>query len=207
MKMAYDIGANTGICTEWFLKHNYDKVISVEPGASDFQYLSKRYCSNDRVILLNNALSDRSGVIDFYECSCSTLSTADTEWIHSSRFAGQYTWSLTHKNAITLDQMFKIYGYPDFLKIDVEGSEYQVIKGMTRKIDCIIGFEWAEEKWEQILLTIQYLQKLGYTQFSYTNADSMDDILTLKYCSWNECEIHNNINPARKREWGMIYIK
>lgn len=205
MKMAFDVGANMGVCTEWLLKNKYDKVISVEPDVSAFNYLSNKYRSNERVILLNNVLSDESGVIDFYECSCSTLSTADIEWINSSRFAGQYHWSPTHKTAITFDQMFKMYGFPDFLKIDVEGSEYQVIKGMTQKIDCIIGFEWAEEKWEQILLTVQYLQKLGYTQFSFTNANSMDDILNLNYCPWNECEINNNINPTRKREWGMIY--
>ena len=205
--MAFDIGANIGNCTTWFLEHGYDKVVCAEPDTWTFNSLQNRFNYDGRVVLLNVVLSNEPGDIDFYESSAHTVSTADTEWINASRFAGQFTWTRIRKQATTLSLMVDTYGIPDFLKIDVEGYEFQVIKGLNKKIECTIGFEWAEEKWEEIQATIKYLQDLGYTDFSFTYADSLNDVEKLSFSSWENCKIHNNINPSRKDKWGMIYIK
>ena len=39
MKLAYDIGANVGNCTSWFLVNGYDQVISVEPDVNTYARL------------------------------------------------------------------------------------------------------------------------------------------------------------------------
>lgn len=207
MKIAFDIGANLGNCTVWFLGQGYDRVICAEPGTNTFVELKRRFDFDDRIVLLPVALSNNIGEIDFYEASAHTVSTADTEWISASRFAGQYTWTPVKKNATNLTQLIDTYGIPLFIKIDVEGYELQVIKGLHKKINCTIGFEWAEEKWPDVKATVAYLQGLGYTEYAFTYADSLNDTLTLTYGPWETCYIHTDINPARKDKWGMIYVK
>jgi len=207
MKIAYDIGANVGNCTAWFLSKGYDLVVSVEPDVKTFGNLYNRFCMDSRVLLLPVVISNTSGKIDFYESNCSTISTADDFWVSSSRFAGQYNWNKTKKNAITLTNMLNCFGTPDFIKVDVEGHELQVFKGLKEKVNCTIGFEWAEEKWDQIQETIQHLQSLGYADYAFTYADSLDESLNLTYKSWDSCEIHSDINPSRKDKWGMIYLR
>ena len=43
---------------------------------------------------------------------------------------------------ITLDSLADIYGVPDLIKIDVEGAEWSVFRGMTRKMG-MLSFEWT----------------------------------------------------------------
>lgn len=207
MKTAFDIGANIGNCTTWFLGHGYDKVICVEPDTRTFVHLNNRFGYDDRVVLLPVALSETTTEIDFYESSAPTVSTADPEWVKASRFAGQFTWTPVKVKSLTLDSLIETYGNPDFIKIDVEGYELQVIKGLNKKVNCIIGFEWAEEKWMEIQETIKHLQNIGYTDYSFTYADDLNETLNLSYGSWETCDIHKDIDPTKKDKWGMIYIK
>ena len=51
----------------------------------------------------------------------------------------------------------------DVIKIDVEGAEWFLFKGMTKKYNTLT-FEWTINKVDQHIEQIKYLQKLGYTK-------------------------------------------
>jgi hypothetical protein len=55
----------------------------------------------------------------------------------------------------------EIYGVPDLIKIDVEGAEWSVFKGLSSKMG-MIAFEWTWATWAEHLEQLRYLQHGGY---------------------------------------------
>jgi hypothetical protein len=64
---------------------------------------------------------------------------------------------------ITLDTLADLYGVPDLIKIDVEGAEWSVFKGLSSKMGTI-AFEWTLETLEDHQLQLEYLLHGGYTE-------------------------------------------
>ena len=135
--MYFDIGANIG---RWSLANinSTNKIISVEAIPSTFNKL-KENTINNNIECLNYAVCNNNGNdITFYSCNAHTLSTLNKEWLTSktSRFYGfKYTEIICP--TITIDNLIKIYGKPDLIKIDVEGGEYECILSLTQKIDML----------------------------------------------------------------------
>jgi FkbM family methyltransferase len=207
MKTCFDIGANIGECTQWFLDQNYDKVISIEPGAEAFSQLFQKFNNNPRVIMHYLAISDKPGTIKFWNSNWHTTSTAAKAWVTNSRFSGKCAWEAVIKNAITIDELINLHGLPNFLKVDVEGYELEVFKGLTHNRIETIAFEWAEEEYTQLNNIVQYLKSIGYNEFSFTYADNLSDSENLFYTEWEKLDIHLDIIPSRKERWGMVYAK
>jgi hypothetical protein len=66
---------------------------------------------------------------------------------------------------ITIDTLAKIYGEPDLIKIDVEGAEWFVFNGMTKKYGKL-AFEWTYETLDQHEEQLKYLKNIGYDSFA-----------------------------------------
>jgi hypothetical protein len=64
---------------------------------------------------------------------------------------------------ITIDDLAEIYGEPDLIKIDVEGAEWAVLKGMT-KYHGMLTFEWTNVTIGEHQAQIEYLARLGYKE-------------------------------------------
>jgi len=208
MNLIFDIGANRGLFTDKCL-NNYPniKIILIEPNPSLFNFLREKYKTNTNIIVLNYIVSQNfDEVIDFHISNADTISTASKDWINSSRFTNHYKWNQTIQVLSTnLDKLINDYGEPNLIKIDVEGYEYEVISGLSKKTNEIC-FEWAEEQYEKINKTCNYLITLGYNDFGYIEGDEYLVKPTI-YTSWADSQIHKNIDPNRKEKWGMIWVK
>lgn len=207
MELIFDIGANIGNFTKKCLElHPKCKIISIEPNVELFNKLSERF-DRENVIVISDLVSEKNGEeIDFYISNADTISTASVDWIENSRFSKNYKWSSAiKKQTINLDFLIEKYGNPDLIKIDVEGYELEVIKGLNTKQKDLC-FEWAEEQYDNINKSCEHLYKIGYRDFGFIYGD---DYLKKpeKYSSWNNCEIHKDINSSRKDKWGMIWVK
>lgn len=204
----FDIGANKGLFTDKCLSINkINKLIAIEPNPRLYEYLKNKYKNNETVIVLNNLVSEKNDeLIDFYISNADTISTASIDWINKSRFANDYIWYPPIKiKSITLDELIKRYGTPDLIKVDVEGYELEVIKGLTIKQNEIC-FEWAEEEKGKINKTVEHLQSLGYNKFGFIYSDDYM-VRPEKYTTWEDSEIHNDMDVNRKEKWGMIWAK
>jgi hypothetical protein len=137
-----------------------------------------------------------------------TISTADIEWVTNSRFTKDYSWyPVNGIETISIDTLIRENGAPSFIKIDVEGYEYNVVLSMTSN-QGPLSFEWSEEKQDEMIKTVEYLSSLGYSKFALQQKDeyayevrdeewvSKDAIVAL---------FRNALLPSRREFWGMIW--
>jgi FkbM family methyltransferase len=205
--MFFDIGANIG---RWSLANvnNCEKIIAIEASPYTFKRLVDNIIGNHKIVPLSYAVcnSDKE-FIEFYNCSADTLSTINKDWLDSekSRFYKQYNYNVINCKTITIDKLIQQYGTPELIKIDVEGGEFECLSSLTQKVKNIC-FEWASETNDITFKCLDYLEMLGYTEFSI----QLEDNYTYRPQFYN-----NDINLVKsklykttpKKEWGMIWAK
>lgn len=207
MKLIFDIGANNGNTVEFYRKLS-EKIVCFEPNTGLVESLKDRF-KNQNVIVDSRGLSNQEGVKKFMLSNSNTISTFSESWVKDSRFSNSYTWNQSiDVETTTLDSIIDQYGTPDFVKIDVEGYEYEVLIGLTKLLDkTVFAFEWAEEQYPKIIETVDHLQKIGYKNYGFTYGDKPSIGEKIKFTSWGSLDLHKDIIPQRKSKWGMIYFK
>jgi len=208
MNLVFDIGANIGNTVRIFIKHS-KKVIAFEPNPILKSKLSKMF-EGDNVVIDTRAISNKNGTQILNISSSFSISTFSDEWINNSRFSLNSIWDYpTEVETATLNQIIYEYGVPDYIKIDVEGFEYEIITAFDKFLPkTIFSFEWAEEMQEKIKLSINHAYNLGYKSFAYTDGDEVLFDYEINWIGYEELinEIETFI-PERKFRWGMIYFK
>jgi len=148
-----DIGANFGYYTCLVSKKidagKGGKVYSFEPNRNAFELLQKNimlnWINSSGVFLNNFALSDSEGEVSFknykYRFGGSQFYTED----ESSDAIN--TMEVVKVSTKTLDSYLGESSKVDFMKIDVEGAEFKVLKGAEKTIDrsndVKIVLEWS----------------------------------------------------------------
>lgn len=206
----FDVGANYGNRIEPLINEGL-KIIAVEPQLHCIEYLKEKY--DKQIIIIPCGLGSKKGSQTMYLSDAHTLSSFSQDWINavkkSGRF-GQCNWNKKQKVKITtLDDLILNYGLPRFIKIDVEGYEYEVLKGLSKPVN-IISFEYAiPENKHSLLQCIDRIIKIGedYTVlFNYSVGESME--LSLK--NWipkNEILKEIESNRFINSDFGDIYVK
>jgi FkbM family methyltransferase len=126
-----DVGANSPdehSITRAFYERGW-RGINIEPVIEFHQQL---LAARPRDINLPVAISDRTGFIDFHDVTGTGLSTISPKIAENHRAAG---YKVVKRNVVvdTLDEVFRRYvsGDVHFLKIDVEGAEDAVLRGVS----------------------------------------------------------------------------
>jgi FkbM family methyltransferase len=140
-KLVFDIGANEGYITGIFLEAGYN-VVAVEPAERNLSILHARFDKKSQIKILPVAIAQRTGSIDFFESSQHALGTASSKWSEFNRTRKVTGSDQLPKQveALSLDDMIDKFGKPVFVKIDVEGYELEVLKGLSKVIP-LISFE------------------------------------------------------------------
>jgi len=233
MNLIFDIGFNVGEFTQTcFNKYKDCNVIAVEANPTLANSASPHFFTNYNFVLHNNLVSDTEGDdIDFYVSPTTTgVSTASTEFMKNSRFTkgsknlpeNSIQWNQPIKvQSITVDSMIERYGMPDLIKIDVEGYELNVLRGLNQKANDIC-FEWHEEESEHLYKILEHLQNIGYSQFGVigwfdegdvfpkaTFSDKGDPYLEYpkNFYTLEDLELNKLINPERRVNYGMFFAK
>jgi FkbM family methyltransferase len=166
--LIFDIGANDGHKTAAFLAVS-DKVVSCEPDEQSFLLLGVRFRNEkERVVLLNKAVSDKIGqaILHIHHAG-SAFNTLNRKWVELLEKEGAHYWDEPIRfqsdqavELVTIDKLIEQYGKPDFIKIDVEGSEVQVLRGLNQKINWISFESFLPEFKSELLTCVSRLQEL-----------------------------------------------
>jgi FkbM family methyltransferase len=206
--LCFDIGANMGNRTEVFLALNAT-VVAVEPQEECLRILRDRYKDNPRLILIDKGLDKIEGERKLFVSNANTLSTMSDEWINlgeKGRLFEGSTWSKkTIVRTTTLDALIKTYGVPAFCKIDVEGFEYSVLRGLSKPVN-VISFEFVPEFVESAVNCIRYIAKLGEAEYNYSEGESMRLTLSNWVYQENIIKILKNL-PRGKGIFGDVYAR
>jgi FkbM family methyltransferase len=176
--LAFDVGANVGRRAEVFLQLGA-RVIAVEPQPVCLELLRKKYVGQPRVVVVGKALGRRPGLGELMLSPAHTLSSMSEDWIKtvtsSGRFRGfqAHSWKRSTTVPITtLDDLIGEFGVPAFCKIDVEGYEAEVLRGLSHPIPAL-SFEFAPEFMAGTRECLRILANLGPCDFNYSLGESM----------------------------------
>lgn len=206
--LVFDIGANRGNRVEAFIKIGA-KVVAVEPNPELANKLRNKY-NRSRVEVIQKAIGDKEGLVDLYINDADVLSTVSLDFIEKTKKTGRFgEFSNRFKQKIKVEMipithLFEKYGYPVFIKIDVEGLEYKIIKTLTDNKVNKLSFEFAiPETYEDTLQSIEHLHSIGYKKFNISFGESMEFIsnLNMEYNDFKKL-----IKHLPKMSWGDIYV-
>ena len=185
-----DIGANIGVhsLTAAQLVGERGKVISFEPFSINYDRLIRNISLNNcnNIQTEKKALSSKTGVLEIsYDSNSSNLGSVS---IFSESNAG--TESI---KSIKLDDYLSKQNLTgiEIIKIDIEGAEYEALKGMTETLSTFSPLILIEID-ENILNRTQHnneavinlLKQFGYTQY-YINQDGTLSSINNRKDSYN----------------------
>lgn len=129
--LIFDIGGNRGNHSLIFLMLGVKKIILLEPNPDLIYSLKKRF-KGKNVEIINNGVSSKRGFFYFNILEDSGHSTF-VEYCEKEVLKRRIK-----VKTIRLSDLIKKYGIPDFIKIDVEGFEWEVLKTLTKKVKGIV---------------------------------------------------------------------
>jgi FkbM family methyltransferase len=138
--LVFDVGANHGTKTDVFLKLGA-RVVAVEPDQTNQQILKEKFLmyrlEHKPVVIVGKALSDKEAVETMWiDEPGSAKNTLSPKWVETlkrddDRFGQHHDFGQrTTVETTTLDRLIDTHGLPFYIKIDVEGHEPNVLRGL-----------------------------------------------------------------------------
>ncbi|MDA8407013.1 MAG: FkbM family methyltransferase [Deltaproteobacteria bacterium] len=169
--LVFDVGANVGDYVMVCLKLGA-RVVAIEPQTDCLKVLVSRFGKDPRVSIESVALGETRGEgLLFLSDVRTPISSMSRDWIEAVKTSGRFRhfeWRKSQAVSVgCLDNLIEEYGIPSFCKIDVEGYERQVLKGLNFPIEKL-SFEYHIECLSELESCLNRLAELGTYAFNYT---------------------------------------
>jgi FkbM family methyltransferase len=187
--LCFDIGSHLGNRIR-ALKGIGAEVLAVEPHPACFRFVERIYGGKRGITLLNLAVGSEAGRKKLNICvSNPTLSTLSESWINQvkkSKSFDRIEWTESIEVEVTtLDKIIREYGVPGFIKIDVEGFEEEVLKGLSYPANAL-SFEFLPASIETALACVNRTASLSRYKFNLSRVETMKFV-------WDEWREHEEV--------------
>lgn len=173
--LCFDVGAHVGNHIAAWLRLDA-RVVAVEPQPQLIVCLEQIYGRRPDVTLIEAAAGAQTSAQTLYLSQRTpTVSTLSWAWMAAVRrdpsFSG-VKWDATLSvPVITLDTLIERYGEPAFCKIDVEGYELEVLRGLSTPVRAL-SFEYIPAALDTAVACIERLVHLGRYEFNWSVGES-----------------------------------
>lgn len=173
--LAFDIGSHVGDRAASFRRLGA-RVVAVEPQPALLATLRLLFGRDPGVVIEACALGAAPGEatlhLNLRNPTVSTLSPALISAAPDSAAWREQRWTRVEQvHVATLDQLMARHGRPRFLKIDVEGLEDEVLKGLSAPVPAL-SFELTTLQRQVARGALARCLELGYTRFTAALGES-----------------------------------
>jgi FkbM family methyltransferase len=173
--LCFDIGANIGNRVAALRRLGF-RVVAVEPQPQCYSLLQSSFGADHEVTLINKAVGNAEGKAAMMLSDVHTVSTLSQAFIDATTKSGRFgdiTWDKSIVvEMVTLDGLIVQHGTPDFIKVDVEGFEWEVISSLSHPIG-LISLEWTPELTDSLIDCVEHLSQLGPISCNLSWGESM----------------------------------
>ncbi|MFM7343760.1 MAG: FkbM family methyltransferase [Tagaea sp.] len=172
--LAFDIGSHAGNrAASW--RRLGAAVVAVEPQPLFADFLARLFLDDPNVALERIAVGAREGTLTLrISDRHPTVTSASSEFVSAAAVSPGYekvTWDRALEIPMTtLDALIARHGRPDFVKIDVEGAEAEVLAGLSARVPAL-SFEYAWASKDTALACVARLD--GY-RFNRSVGESLE---------------------------------
>jgi FkbM family methyltransferase len=172
--LVFDVGANVGNRVESFL-HIGCKVVAVEPQTECIATLREKF--GTRINIVEKGLGEKEEEKTLYIADESTISSLSEEWIEKvkeSRFSKHQWNKKVQIKLTTMQHLIGQFGVPAFCKIDVEGFELEVLKGLKQPVPHLSLEYTVPEQTDKLMQCVQYCNGLSpYYKYNFSAGEEM----------------------------------
>lgn len=201
--LVFDVGANRGNMAQEFVLAGAH-VVCIEPQPNLAAAIRDRFAINPHVTVVEKGLGAIRGRSSMSVSSKTDILSTFAEHWKVGRFKNMVWDQQIEVQITTLDDLVSEFGTPRYCKIDVEGFERDVVRGLSSKIG-VISFEFTSEYIEHSMEVIEMLIRLGYRHFNASVGDQPE----FQWAEWAPYyEIVRALMLSSSPDlWGDIYAR
>lgn len=175
--LVFDVGANLGNRIDAYL-HCGCTVVAVEPQPKCVQFLKSKYQNRSDVAIVQAGAGSAPGKLKLHfsregEPIASFSDDFVSKMKATGRFGDEGLWSSSIEvDIVTLDSLVAKHGVPNFIKIDVEGFEREVLAGLHMAPDGL-SFEYTPDMPASAVDCVDHCLRLGLNYFQFSFGEDM----------------------------------
>jgi FkbM family methyltransferase len=209
--LVFDIGANVGAISEAFADAGA-RVVALEPNADAARHIQLLYPGKN-IQVIQAAVGSHNGLATLHvssdwDCTC----TLSSDWMDNMAQADErYRGNWSRKEAVplvTLDALVEQFGEPYFIKVDVEGYELEVLRGLSNQ-PPLLSFEFCKTFLDPAFRCLESALFADGSRFNMADSGDWGYPTKLKFSQWIDKEQMRQalLRLPGSNDQGDIYVR
>lgn len=172
-KLIIDCGFHTGVDSAYYIRKGF-RVCGIEANPSLNKVAKENFeaeINEGKLILIEAAIVSENfdrDTVNFYVNDLNTeWGTISEDFLNRNRQSYGANSTEIEVDTVKFSEIFSKYGVPYYIKIDVEGADFDVLRslGDVSELPKFLSLESEQRDFEKLVHEIECLQQMGYSKF------------------------------------------